>query len=60
MTLAEAEPEDLERLPGLFRAWDFARVILPGCTYRIEDAGLCADGASLFAIYQVIVSGMVN
>ena len=56
----DTEPEDFERLPGLFRAWDFARVILPGAVYRIEEAGLTQDGATLFAIYQVIVSAMVH
>ena len=51
--------EDLQRLPGLFAAWDLARVILPGSIWWVEDAGLSPDGASLFAIYQVIVAGMV-
>jgi len=52
--------EELERLPGLFRVWDFSRVIMPGATYRIEDSGMTHDGAALFAIYQVIVPGSVH
>jgi hypothetical protein len=52
--------EDFERLPGLFCAWDLARVILPGAIYRIEEAGLTQDGATLFAIYQVVVTAMVH
>ena len=51
--------EDLQRLPGLFAAWDLARVILPGITWWVEDAGLSPDGAPLFAIYQVILAGLV-
>ena len=54
------EQEDFQRLPGLFRAWDLARVIVPGAIYRIEEAGITQDGATLFAIYQVIVSTMVH
>ncbi len=56
----ENEQEDFERLPGLFRVWDLARVIVPGAIYRIEEAGLTRDGATLFAIYQVLVSAMVH
>ena len=52
--------EEMERLPGYYRPWDFARVIVPGAIYRIEEAGLTQDGATLFAIYQVIVSAMVH
>ena len=49
-----AETEEFERIPGLFRPWDFVCVILPGRIYRIEDAGVTLDGATLFAVYQVI------
>ena len=54
------EQEDFQRLPGLFRVWDLTRVIVPGAIYRIEEAGLTQDGATLFAIYQVVVSTMVH
>lgn len=52
--------EDFERIPGLYRAWDFAQVILPGAIYRVEDAGITQDGSALFAIFQVIASAMVH
>ena len=56
----ETAPEEMQRLPGLFRIWDLSRIIVPGTIYRIEDAGLTQDGAVLFAIYQVIVASAVH
>jgi hypothetical protein len=44
--------DELFRLPGLFRRWEFARVIEPGMDYHIEDAGDASDGTPLFAIYR--------
>ena len=38
--------EDYARLPGLYRPWDFAQVILAGRKYRIEDVGVMADGGA--------------
>lgn len=52
-----ADDEDFERVPGLYRVWDLARVIVPGAVYRVEDAGLTQDGSALFAIYQVVPVG---
>lgn len=54
------ENEDFERIPGLYRAWDFSRVIVPGAIYRVEDAGLTQDGSALFAIYQVIYAAAIH
>lgn len=53
----DSEPEDYEKLPGYFRAWDLAQVILAGRRYRIEDIGVTADGGALFAIYVAITQG---
>lgn len=41
----------LRRLPGLFRRWELAQVIEPGVDYRVEDAGMAADGTPLYAVY---------
>ena len=46
--------EDYEKLPGYFRAWDLAQVILAGRRYRIEDVGIMADGGALFAVYVAL------
>ena len=46
--------EDYARLPGLYRPWDFAQVILAGRKYRIEDVGVMADGGALFAVYVAL------
>ena len=58
--MSDMDIEDLERLPGLFRAWDLSQIILPGKTWFIEDAGLTPDGTALFAIYQVITAWAVG
>ena len=55
-----ADDEDFERIPGLYRVWDLARVIVPGAVYRVEDAGLTQDGSALFAIYQVVYAAVLH
>ncbi len=50
--MPETHDDDLERLPGLFRAWDLMQVLVPGAAYRVEDAGATEDGAPLFAVYR--------
>ena len=45
---------DFEKLPGLFRPWDLAQIILAGRSYRIEDVGVLADGGALFAVYVAL------
>ena len=46
--------DDYEKLPGYFRAWDLAQVIMAGRRYRIEDIGILADGGALFAVYVAL------
>ncbi len=43
---------DLVRLPGLFRRWEIAEVIQPGCEFQVEEAGTASDGTELFAVYR--------
>lgn len=50
-----ADQTDYEKLPGYYRPWDLAQVILAGRRYRIEDIGVMADGGALFAVYVAIV-----
>ena len=50
-----AQEQDFEKLPGYYRPWDLAQVILAGRSYRIEDIGVMADGGALFAVYVAIV-----
>lgn len=50
----DREPEDYEKLPGYFRAWDLAQVLHAGQRYRVEDVGILADGGALFAVYVAI------
>lgn len=45
------EVEDLARMPGLFRRWEFSDVLETRRTYRLEEAGAHADGTPLVAIY---------
>jgi hypothetical protein len=45
-------PDDLQRIPGLFRRWEIAQLIEAGEDYRIEDAGTTSDGTVLFSIYK--------
>ena len=43
--------QDFLKLPGFYRAWDLAQIILAGRKYRIEDVGVMADGGALSAVY---------
>lgn len=45
------EAEDLARMPGLYRRWEFPEVLETRRTYRLEEAGAHADGTPLVAIY---------
>ena len=45
-------PDDLQRIPGLFRRWEIAQLIEAGEDYRIEDAGTTSDGTTLYSIYK--------
>lgn len=54
----DSERDDYEKLPGYFRAWDLAQVILAGRRYRIEDVGILADGGALFAVYVAVASAV--
>lgn len=47
----DLSPEDLKRLPGLYRRWELTEVFKPHRNYQIEDAGAHADGTPLLAIY---------
>ena len=49
------EEPDYEKLPGYYRVWDLAQVLLAGRRYRIEDVGVMADGGALFAIYVALM-----
>ena len=44
-------PEDLKRIPGLYRRWELNEVCEANRNYQIEDAGIHADGTPLLAIY---------
>ena len=52
--LFDPDPNDLHRLPGLFRRWELAEVLLPGRYCRIERAGAADDGTPLYAVYADI------
>lgn len=52
------QDEDYEKLPGYFRPWDLAQVILAGRRYRIEDVGVMSDGGALFAVYVALAQGL--
>jgi RNA polymerase sigma-70 factor (ECF subfamily) len=45
------EAEDLTRMPGLFRKWEFPEVLKTRRTYRLEEGGSHADGTPLVSIY---------
>jgi len=45
------DTEDLARMPGLYRRWEFSDVLETRRTYRLEEAGAHADGTPLIAIY---------
>jgi hypothetical protein len=43
--------EELLRLPGLFRRWEFEQVLDGSDEFHVEVAGATSDGTKLFAIY---------
>ena len=45
------EAEDLTRMPGLYRRWEFPEVLQTRRTYRLEEGGAHADGTPLISIY---------
>ena len=45
------EADDLARLPGLYRRWEFGEVMETRRTYRLEEAGAHADGTPLVSIF---------
>lgn len=52
------EETDYQKLPGYFRVWDLAQVVLAGRKYRIEDVGVMADGGVLFAVYVCVMQAL--
>lgn len=50
--MRNATHPDLLRLPGLFRAWELPRILIPGADYRIEEAGETEDGVRLVAVFR--------
>lgn len=55
----DTDQDDYEKLPGYYRPWDLAQVILAGRRYRIEDIGVLSDGCALFAIYVAVAPGVI-
>lgn len=51
---ADNSPDDLERLPGLYRRWELPDVFEPHRQYLIEEAGVHADGTPLYAVYAAV------
>jgi hypothetical protein len=51
VSTADLSPDDLRRLPGLYRRWELTEVFEAHRNYQIEDAGTHADGTPLLAIY---------
>ena len=43
--------DSYERIPGLFRSWEFHEIIKAG-RWHIEEAGSASDGTQLYAIYK--------
>jgi hypothetical protein len=41
-----------ERLPGLYRAFDFGVLLEEGRSYRIEDGGRTDDGQPLYMVFE--------
>ena len=54
----DCDLDDYEKLPGYFRVWDLAQVILAGRRYRVEDIGMLADGGALFAVFETSIAKM--
>ena len=50
-TTLVTEDGEFIRLPGLYRRWEFERVIEPGKDFHMEVAGEAGDGTALFAVY---------
>jgi len=50
--LPEPTSNDMTRIPGLYRRWELAELILPGQFYHIEAAGHADDGTPLFAVFK--------
>lgn len=48
------DDEDFEKLPGLYRSWELALILLAGRNYRLVDVGLLSDGGALFAVYVAL------
>lgn len=44
--------DEYERVPGLFRAWDFGMLLEEGGSYRVEDGGRTDDGLPLFMVFH--------
>ncbi len=44
--------EEYQRLPGLFRAWDFSMLLEEGRSYRVEDGGRTDDGQALYMVFH--------
>jgi len=44
-------PEDLKRIPGLYRRWELPEILKNQRAYRIENAGSHQDGTPLVAVY---------
>jgi hypothetical protein len=45
-------PEDLWRIPGLFRRWELSEILETHRQYHIEDAGEHTDGTPLLSLYM--------
>lgn len=56
LSLPEPKTDDMTRIPGLFRRWELAELILPGQSYHIEAAGKADDGTPLFAVFRGVAS----
>ena len=53
------DPDVYEKLPGFYRVWGLAQVILAGRRYRIEDVGVLADGGALFAVFVALTQWVI-
>lgn len=51
LNMPEPKSDEMTRIPGLYRRWELAELILPGQSYHIEAAGHADDGTPLFAVY---------
>ena len=46
------QPDEFQRLPGLFRRWEIEQVLDAGFEFHIEEAGTASDGTQRFAVYR--------